>query len=48
MKSRVEVATQWSIDDLLDANMALDVWDDIESKTYEKAERDAETRRARA
>lgn len=40
MKSLREIEEWWSIDDLLDANMALDVWDEIESKSADKARRD--------
>jgi hypothetical protein len=30
--SKLEIETQWSLDDVLDAHMALDVWDELEFK----------------
>ena len=37
-----ELEEHWSVNDLLSANIALDVWDDMERKAAEKARRDAE------
>lgn len=41
MKSLAEVAEKWSIDDLLEAHMALDIWDDLEARAHAKAEESA-------
>lgn len=42
MKSLRELEEWWSLDDLLSANIALDVWDDKERKATEKVQRGAE------
>lgn len=39
LASRVEVATQWSVDDVLDANAILDAFDDAEAAAAAKARR---------
>jgi len=39
IKSLREIEQFWSIDDVLDANLALDVWEDLEEKSAQEAER---------
>lgn len=45
MKSLLEIERHWTIEDLLDANIALDAWEDAEHRAYEKARADAQKRR---
>jgi len=43
VKSLQELEQWWSLDDLLSANIALDVWDEMERQATEKARREADT-----
>lgn len=42
VKSLRELEEHWSVDDLLSANIALDVIDSVERRAAEKAQRDQE------
>lgn len=42
MKSLAEIAAHWSLDDLLDANLALDLWDELEAKAIAEAKQRAQ------
>jgi hypothetical protein len=44
-RSLREVEEYWSIDDLLEANMMLDVWDDLEAQASQKARAEAQADR---
>jgi hypothetical protein len=44
VRSLHEVEAHWSIDDLLDAHMAIDVWDELERKSYVEAAAKAKER----
>lgn len=43
--SLIEVEERWSIEDLLEANIALDVWDELERRAAEEANRAVEQSR---
>lgn len=45
MKSLHEIEQHWGLEDVLDANMVLDIWDDIESKATKEAKAAAERER---
>ena len=37
-KDLIQIETQWTIEDLLEANLALDVWDELERLSARKAQ----------
>lgn len=47
MKSLAELEDRWTIEDLLDANIALDLWDEIEMRAIAKADAEAKAAAAR-
>lgn len=47
-KDILQIESQWTITKLLDANLALDVWDDIERNAQDEAERERKEAEARA
>ena len=46
-KSLIEIQERWSLDDLLDANVALDVWDELEAASQAALEAKQRAQRAK-
>jgi hypothetical protein len=42
-----EIEDRWSLDTLLDAHLAIDLWEELESKSAAKAQSDAQHQRPR-